>query len=70
MVAGMVTAQVVAIRLATCQRTLLMRSAAPAPNNAVLITCGLLTGIPRAEAVRIKLEEATWEAKAFKGRMR
>ena len=59
MVAGIVIAQVVAIWLATYQRTLLMRSDAPEPIKDVLITCGLLTGIPKAEAVRIIPDEAT-----------
>ena len=70
MVAGMVTAQVVTISPATCQRTLFIRSAAPDPIKAVLMTCGVLTGIPRAEAANIKREEAVCEASAFNGRMR
>jgi len=70
MVAGIVTAQVVTISPATCHRTLFIRSDAPAPIKAVLITWGVLTGIPKAEAVSINMEDAAWEASAFKGLIR
>ena len=70
MVAGMVTAQVVTISPATCQRTLFNRSAAPDPIKAVLMTCGVLTGMPKAEAASIRMDDAVCEASAFNGRMR
>ena len=69
-VAGMVRAQVVTISPATLHRTLFNRSDAPEPIKAVLITCGVLTGMPNAEAASIKMEEAVCEASAFNGRMR
>lgn len=69
-VAGIVTAQVVTISPAICQRTLFSRSDAPDPIKAVLITCGVLTGIPRAEAARINIDDAACEARAFIGLIR
>jgi len=58
-VEGMVKSQAVAISWATPQRTLLTRSAAPAPIMDELTTWVVLTGPPTSEAPRMTVADAS-----------
>ena len=69
-VTGIVTNQVVTISPTTLQRILLILSAAPEPTIAELITCGVLTGIPKIDAIEISTIEVICESSAFIGFIR
>jgi hypothetical protein len=67
MVTGMVSNQVTTISPPTCQRTLLTRSADPAPTRAMLMICEVLTGAPMRDEVSTTPMEATCDASEFMG---
>lgn len=68
-VIGMVSTHATKICPATPQRTLLLRSAAPAPTIVELMTCVVLTGPPSKAAPKITTVPAIWEEKACIGRI-
>ncbi len=66
----MVTNQVIPISFVISHRILFILSAAPEPIIDELMMCGVLTGKPKMEAMKINPMEVTCESSAFNGLIR